>query len=267
MNRLILTSIIILILATTAGAEVQLPKDKLSEQDYNTLSRLNENTEVEVVVRIQKTENRRQIIEELQEAGVKIIATVGDEVIIRTAVGRLNKIASSDGIILIEKEGKEPKGRRARALSKPTTPSIIQAKVVCDNPSTDYQSQIQDAGAKIIKTEGNKLEVEVVGYEILNEIGHLNYVMRIDDIKEISAFDINTKLAEEDKWILELADNEVVEVILIPAEAGLIDILKTDNVEISKEKGKEILIRCSVAKLKELARLDEVAVILAGAGK
>jgi hypothetical protein len=40
MKRLILAGILVLVLATIANAEVALPKDKLSQQDYNTLSRL-----------------------------------------------------------------------------------------------------------------------------------------------------------------------------------------------------------------------------------
>jgi hypothetical protein len=228
------------------------------------LSRLKEDTEVEVCLRIQSTEDKGQIIKELQEAGVNIISDSGDKIIIRTSVGRLNKIASCDEIMLIEKEGKEPGAKRGRALSKPAPPSIIQAKVVCDNPPADYQIQIQDRGAKIIKIEDNIVNIEMVGYEILNKIGHLNYVMRIDDIKEVPAFDINTKLGEQDKWILELPDAEIVEVILISADAGLIDILRGENVEISEEgeEGKNIVIKCSVAKLKELARLKEVAAIV-----
>lgn len=198
MNRLILTSILILMLTSIAYAEILLPEDKLSEQDYNTLSRLDEDTEVEVSIRIQKTENRGQIIEELQEAGINIIGTSKDMITIRTAVGRLNKIASSEWIMLIEKEGKESKTKGARALSKPTSPSIIQAEVVCDNPPSDYQAQIQDSGAKILKIEGNIVEIEVEGEEQLNKIGHLNYVMRIGNVREVSSEPESKKDSAED---------------------------------------------------------------------
>jgi len=199
MNRLILTSIMVLITVATAVAEVSLPKDKFSQHDYNTLIRLNKDREVEIWIRIQKAENRGQIIEELQQLGVNIVGTEEDKIIIRTTVEKLNKVASSDEIILIEKEGKEPKVKRARAVSKSDSTSIIQAQVLCDNPPQDYQTQIQDLGAKIIKIENNIVDIEVVGYEILNKIGHLNYVMRIGNIREILVPEVIKKDKKKDK--------------------------------------------------------------------
>ncbi len=264
MHRLILASTLIFTLSATSFADGSFPMDKFSKQDYDTLSSLNEGTEVEV--RLVCSENIDQCQTQLQEAGVTIIGVSEDRITIRTTVDKLNKIASSDWIILIEKEGKEQGTGGARAPSlKSSLPLIIHAQISCDNPPIDYQSQIQNIGARIIGVEGNLVDIEAANYKILNKIGHLNYVMRIDNIREMPAFDVSIKFSEDSKWILDLPDNEIVEVILIPKESGLLDILKNEmGVEIIKGEDKDILIRCSIAKLKELAELNEVEVILAG---
>ncbi|MEK7275105.1 MAG: hypothetical protein AAB110_07600 [Candidatus Desantisbacteria bacterium] len=264
MTRLILASILIFTLSATSFAEVSFPMDKFSKQDYDTLSSLNEDTEVDV--RLVCSGNIEQCQTQLWEAGVTIIGVSEDRITIRTTVDKLNKIASSDWIILIEKEGMEQETGEARAPSlKSNLPLIIHAQIICDNPPIDYQSQIQNIGAKIIGVEGNVVDIESANYEILNNIGHLNYVMQIDSIRELPALDVNIKFSEDSKWILDLPDEKIVEVILIPKESGLLDILENEmGVEIIKGEDTNILIKCSIAKLKELAGLNEVAVILAG---
>lgn len=94
-------------------------------------------------------------------------------------------------------------------LSQP----IIHAIISCDNPPPDFQEQIKQSGARILKigintsidgdeatslAEAEKaidflpltmVEVEVQGYETLNRIGQINFVMRIDGMIELLGID------------------------------------------------------------------------------
>lgn len=178
MNKPILVSI--LVLSTIAIAKVSLPQNKISKEDYKALSRMDGDREVEV--RLVYEGDTQKYQQELQESGVEIIAVEGDRIAIRTTLLKLNKIASSDWIAWIEMEKKE---KKTRSGSKSATPSVISAQILCDNPPTDYQTQIQGIGIRITKVEGNVATIETDTYDQLHKIANLSYVMRIANIMEI----------------------------------------------------------------------------------
>ncbi|MFH1096412.1 MAG: hypothetical protein ABH886_09870 [Candidatus Desantisbacteria bacterium] len=84
---------------------------------------------------------------------------------------------------------------------------ILHATIFCDMPPADFQEQIKQLGARILKVgrsisgedaviDGDLVEVEVQEYESLYNIGQLNFVMRIDGVKELVG--IVDKLSERE---------------------------------------------------------------------
>jgi hypothetical protein len=157
---------------------------------------------------------------------LKIKSVDGNKITAKASVWQIKKMLGIEWIERIEL--KSSRGF-APALKHEERKQMLRLVIDCSNPPADYVEQIEGLGARIIDVEDNVVIAETDDDMVLYRIGHLNYVMRVHWSK---TEDIREKICtEDDMWILDLPDDEVIQVRLIMRLPGAsIDNLRFEEI-------------------------------------